>query len=457
MAGEENDHECEDASVTSATFQSLDMLRIGKLLRESAEPFSDIEQDGIGPLLERIGDKRTVLIGEASRGTSEFYRMRARITRELIEHKGFNIVAIEGDWPDAARINRYVRHLPNPAGQERAFTRFPTWMWRNHEVADFVEWLREWNGRRHQSGAGVGFFGLDLYSLYTSINEVVAYLETVDPEAASAARERYGCFSPWQREPSEYGRAALLDPSRLCRDQAVEMLRDLLARRLEYAARDGERFWDALHNARLIADAEGYYRIMYRGSAESWNFRDQHMFETLKALHAWHGPEAKAVVWAHNSHLGDASATEMSARGEINLGYLCRSNLKGGTHLIGFGTDHGTVAAASDWGGPMQVMNVRPARHDSYEGLFHSTGIPAFRLALTQPRRIEVAEELQEPKLERAIGVIYRPDTERMSHYFHAVLPLQFDDYIWMDETRSVEPFGIGQTGGLPETYPFGL
>lgn len=443
--------------MTGALLQSLDRVRISKLLREVAEPVSGIEETELGPLLERIGSSKLVLIGEASHGTSEFYRMRARITRELIQHKGFNIVAIEGDWPDAARIDRYVRHRPQPEHGERAFTRFPTWMWRNREVAEFVEWLREWNGRLREPREGVGFFGLDLYSLYTSINSVIAYLDGVDPEAARMARRRYGCFSPWEREPSEYGRAALFDPRRLCRDEALAMLRDLLERRLDYANRDGERFWDAFHNARLVADAENYYRMMYHGSAESWNSRDTHMFETLEALLTWRGNQSKCVVWAHNSHLGDASATEMSARGEVNLGSLCRSRFRDDAYLIGFGTDHGTVAAASDWGGPMQAMDVRPARPDSYEGLFHFSNIPAFMLPLREPRRIEVVEELQEPRLERAIGVIYRPETERQSHYFHAILPSQFDHYIWLDETRAVQPLAIEQVRGMPDTYPFGL
>lgn len=441
----------------SLTHTSLDDSRVVKLLHEAAEPVRGIKEADLGPLLDRIGDSKLVLIGEASHGTSEFYRMRARITQELIEKRGFNIVAAEADWPDAARVDHYVRHRPQPAGREKAFRRFPTWMWRNREVAEFVEWLRERNGELRRPEEGAGFFGLDLYSLSTSIDAVVNYLQTVDPEAAEAARRRFRCFAPWAGDPASYGYSAVLDPRSQCREEAVAMLRELLERRLDYAERDGDRFWDALQNARLIADAESYYRLMHLGSAESWNFRDRHMFATLEALLAWRGPESRAVVWAHNSHLGDASATEMSDRGEINVGYLCREKFGEQAFLIGFGTDHGTVAAAHEWGDPMEVMSVRPALSDSYERLCHDSGLPAFQLALRNPRRVEVGEELAPPRLERAIGVIYRPQTERQSHYFGAVLPLQFDEYIWFDQTEAVHPLPVEEMRGLPDTYPFGL
>lgn len=437
--------------------RGLDDSRIVKLLRETAGVITSIEQPTLAPLMERIGDSRLVLIGEASHGTSEFYRMRARITRELIERKGFNIVAVEADWPDAARIDHYVRHRPQAEGREKAFTRFPTWMWRNREVADFVEWLREHNEKLSRPQEGAGFFGLDLYSLSTSIKAVVSYLRTVDPPAAEAARERFRCFAPWCGDPAAGGRAALFDPRRQCREEAVAMLRDLLERRLEYAERDGDRFWDAFQNARLIADAESYYRLMHLGSAESWNFRDRHMFETLEAMLAWRGAGSKAVVWAHNSHLGDAAATEMSDRGEINVGYLCRQKYRESSYHIGFGTDRGTVAAAADWGDPMEIMSVRPALAESYERLCHDSGVPAFQLALRHPRRSEVSEELGGARLERAIGVIYRPNTERQSHYFHCVLPAQFDEYIWFDRTEAVRPLALEETVGMADTYPFGL
>ena len=357
-----------------------------RLVREVAEPLESIEGQDLGALLERLARSRVVLIGEATHGTSEFYRMRARITQELIRTRGFGIVAVEADWPDARRVNRYVQALPDGhRPEESAFARFPTWMWRNHETWGFVEWLRVFNAEVREPARQAGFYGLDLYSLFTSIRSVLEYLERVDPPAARLARERYSCLTPWQADPQAYGRAAISGRYRVCEKEAVAMLRDMLSRELEYAERDGERFHDAVQNARLVADAERYYRAMYYGASESWNQRDRHMFETLERLLAFHGPASKAVVWAHNSHLGDARATEMSARGELNLGQLCRQRFGDAASLVGFGTDHGTVAAAHDWDRPMRVMTLRPAHPESYERLCHESGVRAFLLHLREP------------------------------------------------------------------------
>ncbi|HEU5041844.1 MAG TPA: erythromycin esterase family protein [Gemmatimonadales bacterium] len=427
-----------------------------RLLRESAEPFDDIEQGDVGAVLDRIGNARVVLLGEASHGTSEFYAMRARLTRELIAHHGFTIVAAEADWPDASWVDRYVRHAAAPPAGRAPFQRFPTWMWRNEEVRRFVEWLREHNAGR-DPGARAGFYGLDLYSLYGSIGAVLDYLDVVDPAAARIARARYACLTPWFGDPAGYGRAVVSDRYRSCEGEAVAMLLALLERRMEYARQDGERFLDAVQNARLVANAERYYRSMYYGSPSSWNLRDQHMFDTWSTLLSFHGPDARAVVWAHNSHLGDAAATEMGSRGEINVGRLCRRAFGSGAYLVGFGTDQGTVAAAGDWDAPMEIMRVRPAHAQSYERLCHDTEVPAFRLALREPARPEVRDELAPARLERAIGVIYRPDTELASHYFQASLPLQFDEYIWLDRTTAVTPLPAAPPAGLPDTYPFGL
>jgi protein-L-isoaspartate(D-aspartate) O-methyltransferase len=428
------------------------------LLREVAERIDSIESAPLGALLDRIGDARVVLLGEASHGTAEFYRMRARITQALIERKGFTAVALEADWPDAARVDRYLRDLPAPPTQFPAFVRFPTWMWRNAEFGGFVEWLRTWNGEQPDPGRRVKLFGLDLYSLYTSIEAVLGYLDGVDPAAAALARERYGCLTPWQRDPATYGRLAVTGRYRSCEESAVQMLTDLLARRLDYVARDGERFFDAEQNARLVADAERYYRRMYYGSVESWNLRDTHMFNTLQGLLDFHGPECRAVVWEHNSHIGDASATELGAMGEHNVGQLCRQAFGPSAYLLGFGTDHGTVAAASNWDAPMERMRVRPAHPTSYEWLCHSTEVPAFLLPLRHPAREAVRAELTPPRLERAIGVVYRPETELQSHYFEAELPRQFDEYCWFDETSAVTPLAAPvPAGGMPDTYPFGV
>lgn len=430
---------------------------VAKLVREAAQPITAIEDDDLDAILDRIGDAKVVLMGEATHGTSEFYRMRARLTRQLILRRGFTVVAVEGDWPDAAQVDHYVRHLPGPPAPETAFTRFPTWMWRNQEVAELVEWLRAYNGEVHAPERRAGFHGLDLYSLYTSIAAVLRYLDDVDPDAAAVARTRYGCLTPWQGDAAAYGRAVVTRGYRDCEAQVVAMLRELLDKRLAYQHRDGDRFLDALQNARVVANAERYYRAMYYGSRESWNLRDQHMFETLQIVRAFRGPDAKAIVWAHNSHVGNAGATEMGARGELNVGMLARETYGDQAYLIGFGTDRGTVAAATDWDGPMEVKSVRPAHAESYERICHDAGVPAFALALRHPRRDAVREELGVPRLERAIGVIYRPETELASHYFQAILPEQFDEYLWFDETRAVTPLGHVEAHGMPDTYPFGL
>ena len=431
--------------------------QVAALIRETAEPFDDLETADLGALLERIGDSRVVLLGEATHGTSEFYRFRARLTRELVLRKGFNVVAVEADWPDAAQLDRYIRNQPMGSIEEPIFSRFPTWMWRNREVADFIDWLRMHNDGVSEPERKVSFHGLDLYSLYNSIAAVIRYLEKIDPEAAQVARLRYGCLTPWERDPALYGRAALTRRFALCEAEVLTNLREMLERRMEYAARDGERFLDAVQNARVVANAEKYYRAMYYGSAESWNLRDRHMFDTLLMVLGFRGPEAKAVVWEHNSHLGNAAATEMGARGELNVGQLTREHFQDDAYLIGFGTDHGTVAAATNWDGAMEVKRVRPAHPESYERLCHLSEVPAFLLHLRNPERVEVREELEIPRLERAIGVIYRPETELLSHYFQAVLPWQFDEYVWFDETRAVTPLAAAEVHGMPETYPFGL
>jgi protein-L-isoaspartate(D-aspartate) O-methyltransferase len=431
---------------------------IAKLVREVAEPIPDLVRGDLGSLLERIGDARLVLIGEATHGTSEFYALRARITRELIRSRGFDIVAVEADWPDAARVNRYVQRLPPQPGRPwRAFSRFPTWMWRNHETLEFVEWLREWNGSHAAAGEGVGFYGLDLYSMYTSIRMVLEYLDRIDPPTARIARERYACLTPWEGDPATYGRAALTGRYRVCEREAVAMLRELVAKELQYTERDGASFLDAVRNAALVANAERYYRVMYYGGAAAWNLRDGHMFETLEALLRFRGPGSKAVVWEHNSHLGDAAATEMGVRGEVNVGHLCRQAFGSAAFLIGFGTDHGTVAAAHEWDGAMRVMDVRAAHPESYERVFHDAEVGAALVHLRDPIRPEVRDELEPPRLERAIGVVYRPDTELQSHYFHATLPHQFDEYVWIDETSAVRPVTEAMAQGLPAAHPFAL
>jgi protein-L-isoaspartate(D-aspartate) O-methyltransferase len=431
---------------------------VPEMIAEAALPLPDLDDDDFADPFERFAHCRVVMLGEASHGTAEFYRARTEITRRLVERHGFTIVALEADWPDAAALDRHVRHRPPRADAEPVFQRFPTWMWRNAEFAELVVWLRARNHGRPREQQ-VGMHGLDMYNLGGSIAAVLEYLDKVDPEAAAVARERYGCLTPWQKEPGTYGRAVLTRGYAKCEAEVTRQLHELLQRRLEYAARDGDEFLDAAQNARLVAAAERYYRVMYYGGAQSWNLRDTHMFETLQHLLDARGPEAKAVVWAHNSHIGDARHTEMGrARDELNIGQLCREHFGEGVALVGLGTHAGTVAAAHDWDDDMQVMKVRPSRADTVERLCHDSGVRRFLLDLGEGRDGALDRRLLEPRLERFIGVIYRPDTELQSHYAEVTLPRQFDAWVWFDETRAVTPLGPTHPGpGIPVTWPTGL
>lgn len=427
----------------------------------AAEILPDLDDPSFAEPFDRFADARVVLLGEASHGTSEFYRARAAITRRLIERHGFNIVAVEADWPDAASIDRYVRHRPAREGEDveadSPFQRFPTWMWRNTDVDAFVRWLRSHNeGRPARDMAG--FYGLDLYNLGGSIRAVIDYLDDVDPAAARLARERYGCLQPWTGDPALYGRLAITEGYARCEQQVVQMLRELQQKRWDYIARDGEEWLDAAANARLVMNAEQYYRVMYHGAAESWNLRDTHMFETLCQLLDAKGMHSKAVVWAHNSHIGNAAYTEMGqVREELNIGQLVKERFQDRARLVGFGTHGGTVAAASDWDGEMEVMTVRASLPGSYERLSHDSGLPRFLLDLREDVHQNLREALMDERLERFIGVIYRPETERWSHYAQAILPRQFDAWVWFDQTRAVTPLPGEAREGEDETYPFGL
>nr|WP_317891861.1 protein-L-isoaspartate(D-aspartate) O-methyltransferase [uncultured Sphingomonas sp.] len=427
-----------------------------EMIAEAAEPLPAFDDPAFGRLFDRFADRRVLLLGEASHGTSEFYQARAAITRHLVEHHGFTIVAVEADWPDAATVDRFVRHREPRPGAETPFQRFPTWMWRNTDVQALIRWMHAHNADRPMHDRA-GFYGLDIYNMSGSIGAVLDYLDRIDPEAGAAARERYGCLTPWQKNPATYGRAALSRGYAECERAVIEQCQALLRKQLDYAADDGDDFLDAAQNARLVASAERYYRIMYYGGAESWNLRDTHMFETLRHLLNAKGPDAKAIVWAHNSHIGDARATDMGqVRDELNIGQLCREEWGDAVASIGFGTHSGTVAAATDWDGDMEVKRVNPSRRDSYERLCHDSGTERFLLDLAPGRHEALRRALAEPRLERFIGVIYRPETERWSHYSDAILPEQFDAYVWFDTTRAVTPLGPEHHRGMPETYPFG-
>lgn len=415
-------------------------------------------------LVPWVADARIVLIGEATHGTHEFYRIRADVTRDLVAGHGFNVVAVEADWPDAYRVNRWVRGSgPDDSAVTSLgdFSRFPRWMWRNREVVRFLSWLHDHNaGRPVRDRAG--FYGLDLYSLHRSIDSVLGYLRAVDPAGAERARSRYACFDVFGGDTQAYGYATTLGLARSCEDEAVRQLVDLRRHAVSYASRDGrvaaEDYFAAEQNARLVADAEAYYRAMFGSAAMSWNLRDRHMMSSLEALLAHvtrqHGA-ARAVVWAHNSHIGDARATQMGERGELNLGQLVRATFGSDVRSIGFTTHTGSVTAAVNWDEPADLMVVRPSLRGSYERLFHETGLESFALDLRAP----IGRLLADRRLERAIGVVYRPDAERYSHYFHASLPAQFDAVVHVDETRAVEPLEVWSRHeiDLPETWPTGV
>jgi erythromycin esterase-like protein len=416
----------------------------------------------VAALLERMRPARFVLIGEASHGTHEFYRDRAEITKRLIAEHGYAFVAAEADWPDAYRVNLFVRGESDDGDAEEAlqdFRRFPAWMWRNTDVLEFVTWLREWNDALPQDVRKVGFYGLDLYSLHTSMAAVIDFLEEVDPNAAGRARERYSCFDHFGTDPQAYAYETYLGGAEPCERQAVEQLLELQAEAATPEGQDGwldeDRYFYAVQNARLVVNAEQYYRAVFRAGAASWNLRDGHMAETLEALTAElerrHGSPPKAAVWAHNSHVGDARATQLGQAGELNIGQLVRERHRRDAFLIGFTTFTGTVTAASDWGGPAERKRVRRSLDGSWEKLFHESGRPRFVLA---------PEGLGGTRLERAIGVVYRPETERLSHYFDAELRRQFDAVIHIDETQAVEPLELTsewEAGELPETYPWAV
>ena len=430
-------------------------------IRTALRPVADVEDCQM--VVDFIGDAELALVGEASHGTHEFYASRAHLTRQLILQSGFRAVVVEADWPDAYRVNRYVRHEsrdPNAVAALEDFRRFPTWMWRNADVVAFVEWLRE-----HNEGLPpeqqVGFYGMDLYALFSSMRAVIDYLRRTDPDAARRAQERYACFDRYGDDPQAY---AYVDTFELesCEDAVVEVLRNVQRRSAELVidALGRDAYFFAEQNARLVKNAEEYYRTMFRGGTQSWNLRDQHMAGTIEALRNYlNGADkpAKLAIWAHNSHLGDARATQMGQRGELNVGQLMRERFPGKTALIGYTTAHGTVTAASDWSEPVEIKRVRPAHPDSYEHLFHELSTPRFFLPLGNE---SVHDALKKPRLERAIGVIYHPETERQSHYFHASLSSQFDAVMHFDHTCAVRPLETTAQWTLtevPETFPTGV
>lgn len=438
-----------------------------QVVRDSAWVLSG-EKSDYDPLLEMIGNSHLVMLGEATHGTHEFYHERARITERLIKEKGFTAVAVEADWPDSYRVNRFIRGENEDADAEealRGFKRFPTWMWRNADTLDLVGWLREYNEKIADPRDKVGFYGLDLYSLHTSIAAVLDYLKKVDQEEARRARSRYSCFENFGEDPQAYALAATVSHTFSCEEEVIRQLVELRRRSQQYIQSKGkaadDEYFFAEQNARLVKNAEHYYRSMLYGRASSWNLRDQHMMETLEALlnHLKKGrPDQKIVVWAHNSHVGDARAVEMGRRGELTVGQLAREKYGAEAVLVGFTTYTGSVTAASEWDYPAERKRVQEALPESYEALFHESGLENFFLNLRDVDDLRV--HLLEPRLGRAIGVIYMPQTERQSHYMESHLSEQFDAVLHLDETRAVEPLertAEWSRGEVPETFPFSV
>lgn len=435
-------------------------------LSKELSPWTGSEED-YSRLLHAIGDLPLVLIGEATHGTHEFYETRAKITQRLIEQKGFKAVAVEADWPDAYRVNRFVQCRGSDRNANESlneFKRFPRWMWRNEDVTEFIAWLHAHNKAIPDERQRVGFYGLDLYSLSSSMDAVIKYLDEVDPEAAKRARLRYACFEKFGEDPRHYGYAAEFGLTKKCEEEVLKQLQEINAQAYLYLHRDGfaaeDELFYAEQNARVVQNAEEYYRSIFQFGASAWNLRDRYMAKTLKALrkHLQRlDQRSKIVVWEHNSHVGDARATEMASRGELNLGQIMRSRFQSDVFLIGFTTYTGTVAAASEWDAPVEHKHIRPALDGSYEDLFHKTQVPDFLLTF---RDHEVSAELETSRLERAIGVIYLPESERVSHYFHAELSHQFDALIHLDTTHAVMPLektSEWEKDKVPETYPYGL
>lgn len=438
-------------------------------INKAAIPFESVDAN-MEQIIKLVGDKRIVLIGDGSHGTHEFYELRAKITQRLIEEKGFNAVAIEGDWPDAYKVHRYLHGASDVLSASDAlggFKRFPAWMWRNTEVASFINWARKHNDGIELEERKIGFYGLDLYSLHASMDAVIEYLDKVDPKASQDARARYSCFEPSARNPEAYGYSAAINLESSCEEEAKEQLMELQRKAFEYVKKDTitgkDEYFYAEQNARLVRDSEAYYRSLFIGDQSSWNARDMHMAETLiyleRHLTGQLGEASKIIVWAHNSHVGDACATEMGKRrGEVNIGQLAREHFKNESFLLGFSTYEGTVTAASHWGSYTERKNVRQALSESYEALFHEVKHKNFLLSFdlaTEAKRL-----LSKPRLERFIGVIYRPETERASHYYYADITNQFDALIFLNKTKALAALEINsewEKGELPETYPSGM
>ncbi len=429
------------------------------LLEEALDGSPLVTDEDLDIVLDEIGDDRIVLLGEASHGTSEFYSWRARVSRRLIEEKGFSFIAVEGDWPDVYEVNRYAKGYegsgPDAETVLDRFSRWPTWMWANWEVEAFIEWLRGHNDAL-PIGRKVGFYGFDVYSLWDSMRTILDFLSDRDPQAYQMALRAWHCFEPYGEEAQDYAWATLSLVPEGCEEEAVELLSSI-RHRLPAYAEDWEAKLNAEQNAWVIVGAERYYRTMVRGGAASWNIRDLHMVQTLERLLQYHGPRAKAIVWAHNTHVGDARATDMAGQGMFNVGQLVRERHgRQGVHIVGFGSHGGAVVAARAWGDQMEVMAVPDAREGSWESLFHQR---SDKDRIVRIGRFVEDPDVARPRGHRAIGVVYHPEREAFGNFVPSVLPARYDTFIYLDRTAALHPLHAEPPVDRepPETYPFGF
>lgn len=412
----------------------------------------------LNPLLDRIGNARYVLLGEASHGTSEYYQWRAQISQRLIREKGFSFIAVEGDWPDCYRVNRYIKGFSDTGADAHevldAFNRWPTWMWANEEIVQLAEWLREHNAGLSDNKK-VGFFGLDVYSLWESLYAVLGYLRKYDPSLLWAARRAFQCFEPFGEDPQHYARSTVLVPSS-CENEVVSLLKELHAKKPQYCSENREGYFTTEQNALVVKNAEAYYRAMVRGGPESWNIRDRHMTETLERLIEQHGPNSKAIIWEHNTHIGDARATDMADEGMVNVGQIIREqHCDDGVFLVGFGSHHGTVIAGKDWEAPMEEMRVPGGREGSWEDVLHRAGAVDKLLLLED---MQDNDNCFTERGHRAIGVVYHPEYEHLGNYVPTVLPRRYDAFCYFDETHALHPLHLHPSlEKIPETYPWGV
>jgi erythromycin esterase-like protein len=437
--------------------ETSDVKQLAEFVRDLALPLRGAAD--LDPLLERIGVARSVLLGEASHGTAEYYEWRAVLSRRLILEKGFSFIAVEGDWPDCYRVNRYVKGMTGAGGSARevlhAFERWPTWMWANEEIIVLAEWLREHNDALPEDQR-VGFFGLDVYSLWESLYAIMRYLHETDPAALPAAWKAFRCFEPYGEDVQRYARATRFVPN-TCEKEVVHLLAELRRKATEYRVGGGEAFFQAEQNALVLKNAEAYYRAMVQGGPESWNVRDRHMTETLERLMKHHGPAAKAIVWEHNTHVGDARFTDMAEEGMVNVGELARERFGGeGVVLVGFGAYLGSVIAGREWEAPMEEMLVPPAREGSWEDVMHRAGEDDKLLLFDAASR---SGPMLAGRGHRAIGVVYHPEFERYGNYVPTVLPRRYDAFLYLDETHALHPLHlpVRHEGEVAETYPTGM